>query len=227
MRLLALETSGMSGSVATLASGGKPQVVRLPATERSARGLAPAVREAVRLAGWKPTEVGVVAVTVGPGSFTGLRIGVTTAKTLAYAWKADLVAVDTLDVLARQAPTTGDVLHAVLDAHRQELFTAVFRRDAAGGWVRNGESRLITVEAWLAALRPGDAVIGPVLSRIAARLPDSIIAASPEAREPHAGTVAELAAEAYAAGRRDDVWQIVPWYGRLAAAEEKRLGITS
>ena len=86
MRLLALETSGMSGSVATLASGGKPQVVRLPATERSARGLAPAVREAVRLAGWKPTEVGVVAVTVGPGSFTGLRIGVTTAKTLAYAW---------------------------------------------------------------------------------------------------------------------------------------------
>ena len=115
----------------------------------------------------------------------------------------------------------------MLDAHRQELFTAVFRRDAAGGWVRNGESRLITVEAWLAALRPGDAVIGPVLSRIAARLPDSIIAASPEAREPHAGTVAELAAEAYAAGRRDDVWQIVPWYGRLAAAEEKRLGITS
>ena len=226
MRLLALETSGMSGSVATLASGGKPQVVRLPATERSARGLAPAVREAVRLAGWKPNDINVVAVTVGPGSFTGLRIGVTTAKTLAYAWKTDLVAVDTLDVLARQAPPTGDLLHAVLDAHRQELFAADFRRDAAGGWVRNGESRLITVETWLAALRPGDAVIGPVLGRLSARLPDSIVVASPEVCEPHAGTVAELAAEAYAAGRRDDVWQIVPWYGRLAAAEEKRLGIT-
>jgi tRNA threonylcarbamoyladenosine biosynthesis protein TsaB len=227
MRLLALETSGMSGSVATLASGGKPQVVRLPATALSARGLAPAVRDAVRLAGWKANDVDVVAVTVGPGSFTGLRIGVTTAKTLAYAWKADLVAVDTLDVLARQAPSTGDVLHAVLDAHRQELFTADFRRDAAGSWIRNGESRLITVEAWLAALRPGDAVIGPVLGRLSARLPDSIVVASSDACEPHAGTVAELAAEAYAAGRRDDIWQIIPWYGRLAAAEEKRLGITS
>ncbi len=228
MRLLALETSGMSGSVATLALGGKPDVVRLPAGERSARGLAPAVRQAVRQAGWQPAEVNVVAVTVGPGSFTGLRIGITTAKALAYAWKADLIAVDTLDVLARQAQhaaaatTDGTVLHTILDAHRQELFHATFHRDATGRWQRETPSHLIGIDAWLAALQPGDAVIGPVLEKLTPRLPSHVISLPREAWEPDAGTVAELAAELHQAGRRDAPFQLAPRYLRLAAAEEKR-----
>src|SRR5688572_13194474 len=82
MRLLALETSGMSGSVAVLEPPGPPLVVPLEPSQRSARALAPAVHEALTRAGWKPSDVEVVAVTSGPGSFTGLRIGVTTAKAL-------------------------------------------------------------------------------------------------------------------------------------------------
>lgn len=223
MRLLALETSGLGGSAAVLEPPQSPVVVPFAPMQRSARALAPAVHEALTRAGWKPTDVRVVAVTAGPGSFTGLRIGVTTAKTLAYALRADLVAVDTLDVLARQA--SGDVrhvrLHAVLDAHRNELFAATFRRDDLG-WKRETPSHLVGIDAWSAALRPGDVVTGPIVERLASRLPSGVDLIDPTQRTPLAGAVAEIAAELHAAGRRDDPWRLTPWYGRLAAAEEKR-----
>jgi tRNA threonylcarbamoyladenosine biosynthesis protein TsaB len=223
MRLLALETSGLSGSVATFEPPARPQVLPLDPTQRSARSLAPAVREALSRAGWRPADVEIVAVTAGPGSFTGLRIGVTTAKTLAYAWRADLIAVDTLDVLARQADVAvgGDRLHAVVDAHRNELFAAEFHRDGVI-WRRETPSHLIGVDAWLATLAAGDVVTGPIVDRLASCLPQFVVAADETRRVACAGTVAELAAELHAGGRRDDPWTLTPWYGRLAAAEEKR-----
>ena len=221
MRVLALETSGMSGSAAALEVGKSPIVVPFEPTQRSARALAPAVRKLMSEIGWSPGDVNLVAVTAGPGSFTGLRIGVTTAKTLAYALGAELVAVDTLDVLARQAPAEGSKLHTVLDAHRNELFAAMFHRSPHGRWERSRETHLIGVEAWLVALREGDVVTGPVIGKLATRLPSGMSIVPPELREPNAGVVAELAAELHAAGRRDDLWKLIPWYGRLAAAEEK------
>src|SRR5205823_153504 len=77
-------------------------------------------------ANWLPKEVELVAVTVGPGSFTGLRIGVTTAKAFAYAIGAEVVGVNTLDALAAQALPSPSPLWAILDAQRQELFAAKF-----------------------------------------------------------------------------------------------------
>lgn len=223
MRLLALETSGLGGSVATLDESGRCDVVPLDPTQRSARALAPAMHEALQRAGWKPRDVQVVAVTAGPGSFTGLRIGVTTAKTFCYATGADLVAVDTLDALALQAGEHDAArLHTVLDAHRNELFAASFvRRD--GVWHRSAETHLVGVESWLASLLDGDVVTGPVATKLQARLPQYVAVVDPNLREPRAGAVARIAAEAYRAGRRDDPWKLTPWYGRLAAAEEKRL----
>ena len=75
-----------------------------------------------REVGWKPGEVQLIAVTVGPGSFTGLRIGVSTAKALAYALATPLIGVNTLEVILRQAPAGLPRLQAVLDAQRYELF---------------------------------------------------------------------------------------------------------
>lgn len=230
MKILALETSGMSGSVATFDTSAEttPREVRLAEGQRSARALAPAIGRSLAEIGWQPGDVNVVAVTIGPGSFTGLRIGITTAKMLAYAWKADVIAVDTLDVLARQteneAGTRSAVaLHTILDAHRQELFTAQFNRDGNGRWQRNSVSRLIGIDAWLASLQPDEAVTGPMLDKLVERLPPQIARSPRETWEPSAGTVARLAAEYHTAGRRDDPFQLLPHYLRLAAAEEKRL----
>lgn len=223
MRLLALETSGMSGEAAVWDGHGDPHVVRCAEGKRSAQALAPAIQAALAFAGWKGTDLDLVAVTAGPGSFTGLRIGVTTAKLLAYAAKADLIAVDTLDVLARQAPLVGPKLHAVVDAHRQEMFAAEFRNRGDGRWTRTSPTHLAAVDAWLAALQPGDTAIGPVLAKLTSKLPATLQLPSPALCEPSAATVARIAAELHAAGRRDDPWTLVPWYGRLAAAEEKRI----
>jgi len=85
VRILALETSDTAGSAALL-DGERLLAEKLLAQgQRSARALAPAVRELLTDAGWQPKDVELVAVTVGPGSFTGLRVGVTTAKAFAYA----------------------------------------------------------------------------------------------------------------------------------------------
>src|SRR5262245_56901299 len=103
-RILAIETSGRHGSVATL--GGEPAGARLigqtvlTGEERTAQVLAPAIQQLLIATEWSPKSIDPVAVTVGPGSFTGLRIGVTTAKAIAYAVGADVLGVNTLEPLA-------------------------------------------------------------------------------------------------------------------------------
>ena len=71
---------------------------------------------------WEALSIDLVCVTTGPGSFTGLRIGVTTAKTFAYAAAAELVGTHTLAVLAAGVEQASGRLWAILDAQRQELF---------------------------------------------------------------------------------------------------------
>jgi tRNA threonylcarbamoyladenosine biosynthesis protein TsaB len=101
-----------------------------------ADALLPVVDEVLGQAGRTMPQVGLVAVTAGPGSFTGVRIGVATAKTLAWALGAELAAVSTLaamaaDLLADHADR--DLAVPVLDARRGEVFAGVYRRQA--GWV--------------------------------------------------------------------------------------------
>jgi tRNA threonylcarbamoyladenosine biosynthesis protein TsaB len=164
--------------------------------------------------------VDLVAVAVGPGSFTGLRIGVTTAKTFAYAANTDLIGVNTLEAIAAQAPAAHGQLWAVLDAQRQELFAASFAQSDAGLTTEH-ETYIISVEAWLAALQPDDRVSGPALSRIGARLPADVHAMNEDLWQPMAISVGQLAWKKYQAGLRDDLWQLVPQYYRSSAAEEK------
>ena len=92
MKVLSLETSCRRASLAThVADGGRLERIgesALPAHLRTARSLAPATQRLLAESGWQPADVTLVAVSIGPGSFTGLRIGVTSAKTFAYATEA-------------------------------------------------------------------------------------------------------------------------------------------
>src|SRR5436190_349775 len=83
-----------------------------------------------------------------------------------------------------------------------------FERTPSGHWQRTSDTHLIAIDQWLAALREGDTVTGPVITKNAARLPPGVLVAPPDLREPNAGVVAELAAEQHAAGRRDDLWTL-------------------
>jgi tRNA threonylcarbamoyladenosine biosynthesis protein TsaB len=163
----------------------------------------------------------LVAVTSGPGSFTGLRIGVTTAKTLAYAVGAEIIGVDTLDVIAAQARAPAGRLWPIVDAQRQELFTAEFEVSHDEVTRRVGDTVVMKQEQWVAQLRASDRVTGPALRILTASLPADVVAAPEELWQPTAAAVGQVAWRAYQAGQRDDVWKLLPNYHRLSAAEEK------
>ncbi|HHY39003.1 MAG TPA: tRNA (adenosine(37)-N6)-threonylcarbamoyltransferase complex dimerization subunit type 1 TsaB [Clostridia bacterium] len=94
--------------------------------------LAPAVEEVFRLADVRPGDIDLVAVTAGPGSFTGLRIGLSTAKALAYGWGTGLVTVSTLEVMAEAFRPFAGLLCPFLDARQGRVYAGVYR--GPGGW---------------------------------------------------------------------------------------------
>jgi len=211
----------MTGSVAAMCDGNLLAELGLNPQQRSAQSLAPAVRLLLRQVGWRPGEVDLVAVTSGPGSFTGLRVGVTTAKVFAYAVGAAILGVDTLETIAARAPGEVRSLSAAVDAHRGEVVAQEFQRDAEGWPQPTGEAELLKVDAWLGGLAAGAVVTGPVLRKLVDRVPAHLTLLDPQYWSPTAAAVARLAARLHAAGRRDDLWSLVPRYFRRSAAEEK------
>lgn len=224
-RIIAIETSGRYGSVAALegeagTATAVGQIV-LSGDERTAQAFAPALQKLLQDIGWTPASVDVVAVAVGPGSFTGLRIGVTTAKAFAYAVGAEVVGVNTLEALARQAPRSPAPLWTILDAQRQELFAAKLIADVEEGLRVDRETTILGQDTWLAELKAGDRVTGAALSRLVDRLPAGVEVVRTELWQPMAEAVGMVAWQAYENGQRDDVWKLVPNYYRVSAAEEK------
>jgi tRNA threonylcarbamoyladenosine biosynthesis protein TsaB len=151
MRILAIETATMQAGVALL----EDAVVVREATARVPQGhlewLAPAIAGTLEAAQWRPEDVGAVAVSTGPGAFTGLRIGIATAAAWAYARAVPVVGVSTLQVLAEGtalAAGTAGVVCAVLDARRGEVAFALF--ECRPHAVRIVEDAVGPVEALLA-----------------------------------------------------------------------------
>jgi tRNA threonylcarbamoyladenosine biosynthesis protein TsaB len=221
MRVLSLETSGTTGSVAALDDGDLIAQQVLPAGQRSAQSLVPTIQALLAQVGWKIAQVELLAVTSGPGSFTSLRIGVSTAKALAYAVGAEIVGVNTLEVIARQAPPDWPAIKVVLDAQRDQLFAATFDRGASGQIHEQRPTSVIDNQAWLDELKPGEVVSGPGLKRLGDRLPPGVVVVEQALWAPMATVVGQIGFEQFAAGRRDGVFQLVPQYFRRTAAEEQ------
>ncbi|MGO8745816.1 MAG: tRNA (adenosine(37)-N6)-threonylcarbamoyltransferase complex dimerization subunit type 1 TsaB [Thermoguttaceae bacterium] len=221
MRILALETSGTAGSVAALSDLDLLAEFKLPADRGSAQTLAPAMQMVLARAGWRPSQVELVSVTAGPGSFTGLRVGVTTAKVFAYCNKAAILGLDTLEVIAFAVPAEIRRVSVALDAQRGQVTARDFSRNDDGGLSPMGPPRLVDWTAWLSALPAEVSITGPLLRRFAHRLPAGLAVLPQEYWFPTASAVGRLAARQFASGRRDDVWSLVPRYSRKSAAEEK------
>ena len=225
LRILAIETSERVGSLAALEPVDNSSSVvgrrRLSADRRSAQTLLPAIQTLLDDCRWQPQQLDLICVATGPGSFTGLRIGVTTAKTLAYATGAKLVEVHTLAASAARVEQPYSKLWTLLDAQRQELFAAHFEPD----WQLQSnfvpQTRIMSIERWLQAVQPGDLVSGPPLSNLAAQLPAGVLTTNMTLWPPQADTVGHLGVAAFRAGQVVDPMQLVPHYYRKSAAEEK------
>ncbi len=131
MHLLAVETSGVHGGIALLDGADTAALVEEVHLEeglRHARDLLVAIKGACERAGWQPRAIDAVAVSIGPGSFTGLRIAVTLAKFVAWDTGAAIVAVPSLRALAENAPADCERMACIRDAKRGGLYASVFER---------------------------------------------------------------------------------------------------
>jgi tRNA threonylcarbamoyladenosine biosynthesis protein TsaB len=221
VKILALETTNPIGTVAAATDGKLLLELDLNPRQRTAQSLAPGIKNILDTVAWKPADVQLVALTIGPGSFTGLRIGVAMAKTFAYAVGAEIMGVNTLDAIAEAVPADVSALTTLIDAQRGDAVVRSYQRDPKGLFVPTGDQRLVSIAQWLQELPADTIVAGPVLDKIVSRLPAHVKTLDKKYWAPRAGMVAQLAHRQYAAGHRDDIWTLLPQYSRQSAAEEK------
>jgi tRNA threonylcarbamoyladenosine biosynthesis protein TsaB len=218
-RLLLIETSGRAGAVAVALGAELRGVRRLEEARRHARDLAPAAAELLAEQGWLPGDVKAVVVSSGPGSYTGLRVGIMSARAFAYATGCAVVAVDTFAVVAAQAPEAVTRLDVLADAQQDKVYVQSFGRDA--GWQALTPLAICKFTDWLARREPGSWVSGPGLQRWAASLPPDTLMVEPSRRGPTPEALLRLGLALYQAGRRDDLWALEPLYLRPSSAEEQ------
>jgi tRNA threonylcarbamoyladenosine biosynthesis protein TsaB len=211
VRVLAVDTTTERESAAVAEDGVVRGEVRLVVTDEHSRRLLPAIAFLLESLGIPPGGIDAYAVTTGPGSFTGLRVGLSTVQGLALATGARCLGVSALDVLAERIRGEGPRLVALVDAYRQQVFGAVYDRDA----------RLLAGPACEAPERFLERVGGPAawIGNGAERYRDAIAAARPDAVFPSrslflAATLARLAAPRLAGGEGVAPSELRPQYLR-------------
>lgn len=220
--ILGIDTSGLSGSIALL---GENELVEHRSLEqtgrRHAQTLIAEIAVMMTAHDIRPSDLGAISVVRGPGSFTGLRVGMTCAKTLSYALRAPLVTVDTFDVIAAQCPQDWQEVWIVEDAQRQELYVGEYQRLDRDAWELQGERQIVPMSNWLAARSEQDIIVGPGVGKIPAEATVPQIIRDTQINVPRAETVCRLAARRFAAKQFDDCWTAMPFYIRVSGAEEK------
>ena len=128
---LAIETTSREGSVAMGRGDELLETIDLPAQRRHHVGLVPGLHRLCETHGIGPADVGEIYLSLGPGSFTGLRVAVAAVKMLALARGVKIVGVPTLDVVAQQAESTHRHVAVCLNLKRGQVYCGVYRREEA------------------------------------------------------------------------------------------------
>jgi tRNA threonylcarbamoyladenosine biosynthesis protein TsaB len=214
---LAIETSSRRGSIA-FGCGDEMRATAELGRQRHGVELLPAVDRLCGEQGCRPSEIGEVYVSVGPGSFTGLRIAVTTAKMLAMAWEAKITAVPTLDVVIENAGHDAPPHVAVmLNAKRGQCFTGLYER-REDRWMAEGEATLMTPGEVCQRYAEPFGVIGDHLPDH--DWPQRAVLLDAGLATPRAEVAWRLGRSLAAAGQYIDAMELTPLYVRLPEAEE-------
>lgn len=219
-RVLILETSSRTGQVALALGDELRGVRRLDEARRHARDLAPALAELLAEQGWRPRDVHAVIVSRGPGSYTGLRVGIMSAKTFAYAAGCVLLAVDTFAAVALQTPSSVTRVDVMADAQQDKVYVQSFLRSGEG-WQASSELAIRKVADWLITREPSVWVSGPGLHKWAGRLPAEVPLVDRDLWEPQPTSLLQIGLARYRVGERDDPWHVEPLYLRPSSAEEQ------
>ena len=212
MRILGIETSTRAASVAVIFDG-KILAENLRSSPQSfSETLMPQVEEVIKISG-AFENLDAVAVSIGPGSFTGLRIGLATAKALVYAWGIKIIAVPTLQAMAYNFPAA-KVL-TLIDAQKNRAYCQLFENFSP-----LSKLEVKPIDEAVAEVGQLDEKIflcGDVLHKIKIPLPPNVKIAPPNLKMPRASSVAICAEDLK---KFDNVMNLEPLYVRRAEAEE-------
>lgn len=216
---LAIETSTRQGSIALGRDDELMTVCLLGAQHRHTVQLMPQVQALAAEHGFGPADLREVYLSIGPGSFTGLRIAVTLAKMLARVTGCRLVAVPTLDVVAANVPVDDRTLAVCLNAKGGRCFTELYQA-VDSQWQPRGEAQLLTPPQ-VCQQAGEEVVIAGDEAVLAMDWPGQVTRLDAALSQPVAQWVWRLGRSAAAAGRSVDPYQLAPLYVRLPDAEEK------
>ncbi len=216
---IAIETATRTSSVALL-DGDRFTEIDLDSRLTHSQTLQPQLEEVMRLSGVLRGAIECIAVSIGPGSFTGLRIGLAAAKALSYAWDVPIIGVPTLEALAMNFPF--DCVLTLLDAQRDCAYYQFFDRLKAADKVKVGSIEKIMSDA--ESIGEKVIVCGDALKKIKT-LPSNVELAPINLRMPRAVNVGLVGRRLMADGLIDNVMNLEPKYVRRSEAEvlwEKR-----
>ena len=226
MRILAIETSTNLSSVALLDGEQVVTELEVDHQRRTTQALMPTIIDAFAETDWTINSLELIATSTGPGSFTGLRVGIATAKTLAYTLPCPVVGVPSLQAVAAQTLAAveppPESVAVIMDAQRNEVYLSIFDLDSVQ--LPGPQTvRIVSVARLGQELAGAGLTTGPGLTKFQQAISgaNQIEIASRDCWFPQAGWVGRLAWRFHAAGHRDDVWRLAPEYHRMSAAEEK------
>lgn len=217
MRVLGLETSTFLGGVACVADGVLVAESLLDVRQTHTAVLLPTIDRVLADADWRLADVEAFGVSLGPGSFTSLRIGLATVKGLAAVTGAPVAGVDTLRAMATDVRAPDALIMPVIDARRQEHYTAAYRW-TGGILVETAAPAVGTIEELFSGVQepvwcPGD-VDEALRARIAAATGGAVSVPAPRLAGARAATIAQLAADAVAREHPGPVATLTPLYLR-------------
>lgn len=220
-KTLAFDTSNQALSVAIFENGTLLGQREANVARNHSGQLLPFIDELTKSVGWQPADLDRVVVSQGPGSYTGLRIGVTTAKTLAFTLNLELAGVSSLAVLASNVEHSKSVIVPMMDARNQNLYAGAYQWQNGQfvSIVTDEHTNLDVLIEQLAQLHEQLIFAGEY-----ANFQDELEMAFPTAEFaedvlPHASHLPELVQEADVLTDINDIHQFVPKYHRLSQAE--------
>lgn len=224
MNILGIDTSTPIGSVALIDDENIVAEHTLNIVQAHSSRLMPAIDTVLKWGEITPHELDGCAVGIGPGSFTGIRIGVATVKSLCYAVDKPIVGVSTLEAIAYNLRWADAVICPILDARRSEIYGSIFQ--GGSHWKRLTDDLCLPIGAFLDELEShhissnvppifvgdGLATYGDVIQE---RLGETGTFADALFNVPRGATIAKLGAQRLKQGDSDSYWTLVPNYVRI------------
>ena len=227
MNILGIETSTRAASVAVVSEEKVLAEVIQESSSPHSETLQVQIEEVLKNSGVE-NKIDAVAVSIGPGSFTGLRIGLAAAKVLAYAWNIKIIGVPTLQGLAYNFPINSVNVLPMIDAQKKRAYVQHFKN-----CLPQNEIEVQPIEDIIISARKisGEVFLcGDILHKIKVALPENVKIAPINFRMPRASNVALCGKNLLEFGKEDNLMNLEPLYVRRSEAEvlwEKRQQLLS